>query len=106
MWEHDLIKLYKGLAHANPGGFTYSEGWAPMMGRYARIMDEDTKLREMHDLKQRLAKLEEGRKTGFLELDSRVKQASVGSLGGGLLFAGSLALWWQRRRGRHEGDGR
>jgi hydroxylamine dehydrogenase len=46
LWEHDLIKLYKGLFHANPGGFTYTEGWSPLMRDYAMIMDENSKLRE------------------------------------------------------------
>ncbi|HYE34720.1 multiheme c-type cytochrome [Methylocaldum sp.] len=46
MWEHDVIKLYKGLFHANPGGFTYTEGWSELMRDYAIIMDENTKLRE------------------------------------------------------------
>lgn len=45
MWEHDLIKLYKGLVHANPGGFTYTEGWSELMKDYTQIMDENTKLR-------------------------------------------------------------
>jgi hydroxylamine dehydrogenase len=46
MWEHDLIKLYKGLFHANPGGFTYTEGWSELLRDYTIIMDENTKLRE------------------------------------------------------------
>lgn len=46
MWEHDLIKLYKGLFHTNPGGFTYTEGWSELLRDYTIIMDEDTKLRE------------------------------------------------------------
>ena len=46
MWEHDLIKLYKGLFHMNPGGFTYTEGWSALMSDYAEIMDENTRLRE------------------------------------------------------------
>ncbi|NJD08791.1 MAG: hydroxylamine reductase [Methylococcaceae bacterium] len=46
MWEHDLIKLYKGLFHANPGGFTYTEGWSELMRDYAVIMDENTRLRD------------------------------------------------------------
>jgi hydroxylamine dehydrogenase len=46
MWEHDVIKLYKGLVHSNPGGFTYTEGWSELMRDYAIIMDENTKLRE------------------------------------------------------------
>ncbi len=58
MWEHDLIKLYKGLFHANPGGFTYTEGWSPLMKDYAEIMDEDTRLREQAEIKAKLAALE------------------------------------------------
>ena len=46
MWEHDLIKHYKGIFHANPGGYTYTEGWSALMRDYAEIMDEDTRLRE------------------------------------------------------------
>ncbi|GAB4265841.1 MAG: hypothetical protein Kow0065_16630 [Methylomicrobium sp.] len=46
MWEHDVIKHYKGIFHANPGGFTYTEGWSNLMRDYAEIMDEDTRLRE------------------------------------------------------------
>ena len=34
MWEHDLIKHYKGLFHVNPGGFTYTEGWSELLKRY------------------------------------------------------------------------
>jgi hydroxylamine dehydrogenase len=46
MWEHDLIKHYKGIFHANPGGYTYTEGWSTLMRDYTDIMDEDTRLRE------------------------------------------------------------
>ncbi|MEQ1635561.1 MAG: multiheme c-type cytochrome [Methylococcales bacterium] len=46
MWEHDLIKHYKGIFHSNPGGFTYTEGWSALVRDYAEIMDEDTRLRE------------------------------------------------------------
>jgi len=46
MWEHDLIKLYKGLFHVNPGGFTYTEGWSELMRDYTEIMEENTLLRE------------------------------------------------------------
>ncbi len=46
MWEHDVIKHYKGIFHANPGGYTYTEGWSSLMRDYAEIMDEDTRLRE------------------------------------------------------------
>ena len=49
MWEHDVIKHYKGIFHVNPGGYTYSEGWSELMRGYAEIMDEDTRLREAAD---------------------------------------------------------
>jgi hydroxylamine dehydrogenase len=46
MWEHDLIKHYKGMFHVNPGGFTYTEGWGELLADYSEIMDENTRLRE------------------------------------------------------------
>lgn len=52
MWEHDVIKLYKGIFHANPGGFTYTEGWSELMKDYAMIMNENTQLREQAQAKQ------------------------------------------------------
>ena len=54
MWEHDLIKHYKGLFHINPGGFTYTDGWARLIKRYAEIQDENTRIREMAELKQQV----------------------------------------------------
>lgn len=99
MWEHDLIKLYKGMAHFNPGNYTYSNGWAPLMGAYAEIQDENTRIREMASLKARLAKLEGSRSGGMFDLDSPFKKASLGGLGSGMMIVGSLALWgWRRER--------
>ncbi len=66
MWEHDLIKLYKGLFHMNPGGFTYTEGWSPLMRDYTEIMDENTRLREAHG---KTAKLNAAFKVAGLSLD-------------------------------------
>ncbi len=103
MWEHDLIKLYKGLAHFNPGNYTYSNGWAPLMGAYAEIQDENTRIREMASLKDRIAKLEGGKRSDLPKLDTFFKKASLGVGGGGMLLVGSLALWgW--RRGRKKED--
>lgn len=98
MWEHDLIKLYKGVTHGSPGGYTYTEGWSPLIGDYARIMDEDTKLRDMAALKKRVADLEAGSKQSMFKLDTFEKKASISGLGGGLLLAGSLAMVGVRRR--------
>jgi hydroxylamine dehydrogenase len=99
MWENDVIKLYKGLAHVNPGGWTYTEGWTNLLERYARIMDGDTRIREMASLKTKIAQLEEigaTQNAGLPELNSRVKQAFVGGTGTLLMLAGVVV--WRRQR--------
>jgi len=60
MWEQHIMKHFKGLAHVNPGGFTYSNGWAKLIRSLARIKDADTTLREKADMLARIKKLEEG----------------------------------------------
>jgi hydroxylamine dehydrogenase len=67
MWEHDLIKLYKGIFHANPGGFTYTEGWSPLMKDYAEIMDEDTRLRQLAAHDQAITELKVATQKGGLD---------------------------------------
>lgn len=98
MWEHDLIKLYKGLAHFNPGNYTYSNGWATLMSDYAEIQDANTQLREMAALRTKIAKIEASTRFALLDLDSTQKKVSLGGLGGGMLLAGGLTLWGWRRR--------
>lgn len=98
MWEHHLIKHYKGLAHANPGGYTYSEGWSQLIKSFARIKDEDTRLRDMAALKQRVAELEERSHGSLFDLDGPVRKASVGGLGLALLLTGLGAFVFRRRR--------
>lgn len=99
MWENDLIKLYKGVAHVNPGGWTYSEGWAPLLLRYNRIKDADAELRQWANLEKRVAELEARRQGGLFELDPKVQKASAGGLGGAMILAGIALLWsWRRRR--------
>ncbi len=78
MWEHDLIKLYKGLVHANPGGFTYSEGWSPLLRDYTEIMDENTRLRG--EAKLRHAGVPQI--PGLASLDPRLPLGAVLILGG------------------------
>lgn len=97
MWEHHLIKHYKGLAHANPGGYTYTEGWSQLIKSYARIQDENTKIREMASLKARLAKLEGQRRGDLFDMDSLPKKAGFAGLGG-LMLLGGLSLVFRRRR--------
>jgi len=99
MWEHDVIKLYKGLTHFNPGNYTYSNGWASLMGDYAEIMDMDTQIRETADLKKRIAALEGRKQSNLFIPDTEFKKLSMGGLGGGMLLVGTLGLiGWRRRR--------
>lgn len=85
MWEHDIIKLYKGATHMNPGGYTYSQGWVPLLSRYSKIMDENTKLREWAELKKKVAQVDNGMKTA--------KRVVTGGSGLGLLLIGGLAIY-------------
>jgi len=102
MGENDLAKLHVGVAHVNPGGWTYTEGWEALGRAYSTIMTEDTKLREMAALQERVVKLE-GRRTSLFDLDDAGKKLSLGGLGGGMLLVGSLALaGWRRREKRGE----
>ena len=61
MWEHDLIKHYKGLFHMNPGGFTYTEGWSELLKRYTEIQNENTRIREMDALRKEVEMLKSQR---------------------------------------------
>ncbi|GAB4177550.1 MAG: hypothetical protein Fur0039_21000 [Rhodocyclaceae bacterium] len=97
MGENDLAKLHVGMAHVNPGGWTYTEGWEPLNRAYAKIMSEDTKLRDMAALQARVAKLE-AKRVSLLDSDSTSGRASLGGLGGALLLAGGIALAGWRRR--------
>jgi len=97
MGSNDLTKLHVGLAHVNPGGFTYTEGWLPLNRAYAKIMSEDTRLRDMAALKDRVARLE-AKRTSLLDIDNSNNRVSLGGLGGALLLAGGVALSGWRRR--------
>jgi len=108
MGENDLPKGHKGLAHVNPGGWTYTEGWGPLNRAYVEIQDENTKLRHEMDLQARIAKLEKKKPgpTGWfgslLDADSTEDKISLGGLGGGMLLAGTIALAGWRRREKRE----
>ncbi len=104
MWEQHIMRHFKGLAHVNPGGFTYTDGWSKLVRSLARIRDTETRLRENAALAARVAALEGAggpRQGNLLELDSAVKHASVGGLGLGLLGGGlallALSGGWRRR---------
>ena len=101
MWEHHLIKHYKGLAHVNPGGYTYTEGWSELLRSATSIRDADTQLREMAALKSTVAKLEAASDQAWLELDNPAKIGFAGGLGLLVLGAGVVTLVSSRRRRRN-----
>lgn len=97
MAEDHLVQLHVSLAHQY-WGYTYTVGWAAMNRAYVEINDEDTKLKEKLALQERVAKLE-GSRTSLLDFDGIGEKVSLGSLGGGLLLTGTLALaGWSRRK--------
>jgi hydroxylamine dehydrogenase len=97
MAEDHLVQLHVGLAHQH-WGFTYTVGWAALNRGYVEIMDEDTKLKERMELAERVTKLE-AKRTSLLDLDGTGGKISLGSLGGGLLLTGGIALaGWSRRK--------
>lgn len=102
MWEQHIMQHFKGLAHVNPGGFTYSQGWSKLIRSLARIKDADTQLREKAALTARVEALEEGGKQGWLDLDTPTKRAAAGGAGVTLagLGLGLLLLPALRRRRR------
>ncbi|MFZ3013382.1 MAG: multiheme c-type cytochrome [Nitrospira sp.] len=99
MAEDHLVQLHVALAHQYPG-YTYTVGWAAMNRAYVEIMDEDTKLKDRMVLMERVAKLEQQAKTSsLLDLDTTDGKFTLGSLGGGMLLTGTLALaGWSRRK--------
>ena len=97
MWEHHKIKHFKGLAHMNPGGYTYTEGWSQLIKSAVRINDEDTRLREAAAVRAKLDELETQRRGDLFDLDSPLKRAALGGFGSVLLIAG-LAMALRRRR--------
>jgi hydroxylamine dehydrogenase len=98
MWEHHKIKHYKALAHANPGGYTYSDGWSQLVKSAAKINDEDTKLREAAAIRAELKRIG-GEKHGELyDLDSPNRRAWAAGLGGLALLVGAGLLFTRDRR--------
>ena len=98
MAEDHLVQLHVSLAHQH-WGFTYTVGWAALNRAYVEIMDEDTKLKEKLMLMERVAKLEQSKTSSLLDFDSTDGKITLGSLGGGMLLTGTLALaGWSRRK--------
>jgi hydroxylamine dehydrogenase len=98
MAEDHLVQLHVSLAHQYPG-YTYTVGWAAMNRAYVEIMDEDTKLKDRLMLMERVAKLEQSKTSSLLDFDSTDGKITLGSVGGGLLLTGTLALaGWSRRK--------
>ena len=91
MWEQHMMKHFKGLAHVNPGGFTYTEGWSKLIRSLARIKDADTQLRERAALEQRVTELETAitnKSTGMLDIDIDSSAKRITVAGFGLSFIG------------------
>jgi hydroxylamine dehydrogenase len=98
MAEDHLVQLHVSLAHQY-WGYTYTVGWAAMNRAYVEIMDEDTKFKEMQTMQARLDRLETESKNSMLDLDSPRGKISLGSVGGGLMLAGTLVIArWRRSR--------
>ena len=98
MAEDHLVQLHVSLAHQH-WGFTYTVGWAALNRGYVEIMDEDTKLKEKIALQERVAKLEASRTSSLFDFDSTDGKITLGSVGGGMLLTGTLALaGWSRRK--------
>lgn len=98
MAEDHLVQLHVSLAHQH-WGFTYTIGWAALNRGYVEIMDEDTKLKEKLALLERVAKLEASRTSSLFDFDSTDGKITLGSVGGGMLLTGTLALaGWSRRK--------
>jgi len=96
--RNDLNQLYKAVMHASPGGWAYSEGWSSLVECYARVMDADTRSREIADIKTKLANLEENAEFSLLDINSNVQRASIGGLGGSLMLIGMAGLLFSRRK--------
>ena len=118
MWEQHIAKHYKGLAHAHPGGFTYSEGWSQLIKSKTIILEENTKLREQAALTKRVAALEARAGAKKTSHGGPAAGAHVASLlesfsgsGGGVAAAGGLmalsgVLLLRRSRRREDSSGR
>jgi hydroxylamine dehydrogenase len=101
MWEQHIMRHFKGLAHVNPGGFTYSEGWSKLIRSLARIRDEDTRLRDRAAMLARVQALEARQGTRQGELDGLDRPRRWASLGFTMAGAGLLTLGfgaWRRRK--------
>ena len=99
MGENDLVKLHVGVAHVNPGNWTYTEGWESMNRAYSKIMQADTQIREMAELKEKVAKLEGTKKGELFDLDRTWKKATLSGAAGGMILLGLVFLiGWRRRQ--------
>jgi hydroxylamine dehydrogenase len=99
MGENDLVKLHVAAAHVNPGNWTYTEGWEPMLRAYAKIMNEATELRDKAALEAKIARLESATRFAWLGLTATEQKLSLAGLGGILLLTGAVTLrGWRRRK--------
>ena len=97
MWEHHKIKHYKALAHANPGGYTYSDGWSQLVKSAARINDEDTRLRETAEIRAELKRITQ-QQDSLLQLKTPLQRLMAAAAGGVALLLGGLLLFKRKIR--------
>ena len=98
MWEHHKIKHYKGLAHANPGGYTYTDGWSQLIKSAARINDEDTRLREMAEIRAELKRIAPQKRGDLFDLNTPLQRAMAAGVGGLALLVGIGLLFSRNKR--------
>ena len=84
--------------HASPGGWAYSQGWTGLVECYARVMDANTQLREISEIKTKLAEVVKKTELSFLDIDTKWERASIGGLGGALMLVGMVGLLSRRRK--------
>lgn len=108
LYENDTSKLHVALAHANPGGWTYTAGWEQLDLTYTKIMNENQRLRSRAALEQRVAALEakQRRISSVLDPDNTGKRVAFGGLGGAMLLGGIVLMGWRRRDGKDDKDDR
>ncbi|WP_036282308.1 multiheme c-type cytochrome [Methylocystis sp. ATCC 49242] len=98
MWEHHQIKHYKALAHMNPGGYTYSDGWSQLIKSAAKINDEDTRLREAAEIRAELKRISGQKRGDLYDLDSPARRAWAAGLGGLAVLIGAGLLFLRDRK--------
>lgn len=101
--ENLLPKLFVGVAHVNPGGWTYTESWEQINAGYSRIMDYDTQLRERAAAAKPRSTSSLPERTLLALFAPQRDERDLWAAGfGGAMLLGGVALLWRSRRGRRD----